>query len=703
MKKQIHPTIKAHLLRSGFYVLLLVAVCVIPFALAQQNASKRGVAVANQPTVPRISGTTLSQLLKLRANTSGAFARQAVTQEAKQLRRGPAFVETGPANSPQLPAPKAPAVVLYDQYDNFDDNAFESNLHADDSSFVDYMADDFVVPGGETWTITEIDALGIQFGVGGATFNVQFYTNSASNLPDVLVYDTTNGTYTTNGTDWIITIPPAMLTSGTYWVMVQGNGTNNPFNSWFWQGRLVQSNDTAAWQQPGNAYGRNCISWQRKPICFSELADSLDQVFRLVGTTGGGTPSPTPTSTPTPTPTPTPGPCQFQVLIVYADTEGLPTQLQSQILAEPGVTAVDLFDANLGTPTLGQLQQYNIVVPFSNSVFFDADTLGNNLADYVDGGGIVVQYGFAHYGPGQPYGINGRWVTDGYNAYDYSINLEGNPFSLGTFNAGHPLMAGVTALDSNFANIVTPNAAATEVAQNSLSESLVAFRPVGAHTTIGVTAYVGAAATQSGDWGKVIVNAGRWLLPCGTPSPTPTATPTPTPSVTPTATPTPSATPSATPTPTVTPTVTPTPTPVGCVFSQGYWKNHPQAWPVTELQLGNVTYTQDQLLAILHEPVRGNGILILAHQEIAAKLNIANGADGSCIQQTLADADALIGDLVIPPIGTGYLRPRDVSPTAGILGNYNEGGLCAPSCDHSSPSPGPTARPRPAPRPRPRP
>jgi hypothetical protein len=197
--------------------------------------------------------------------------------------------------------------------------------------------------------------------------------------------------------------------------------------------------------------------------------------------------------------------------------------------------------------------------------------------------------------------------------------------------------------------------------------------------------------------------------PCGTPTPTPTVTPTATPTVTPSVTPTvtpsvtPTVTPSVTPTvtPSATPSVTPTPsaTPAGCVFSQGYWKNHPDAWPVTELQLGNTTYTQEQLLAILREPVRGNGLLILAKQEIAAKLNIANGADGSCIQQTLADADALIGDLVIPPIGDGYLRPRDVSPIAGILGNYNEGNLCAPSCDNSSPSPSPRPRPHPHARP----
>jgi hypothetical protein len=185
--------------------------------------------------------------------------------------------------------------------------------------------------------------------------------------------------------------------------------------------------------------------------------------------------------------------------------------------------------------------------------------------------------------------------------------------------------------------------------------------------------------------------------PGGSPTPTPSVTPSATPTVTPSVTP--SATPSAT--PTVTPSVTPTPTatPAGCVFGFGYWKNHPEAWPVTELQLGNVTYTQDQLLSIMHEPVRGNGLVSLAHHLITAKLNVANGADPSCIQQTIADADALIGDLVVPPIGDGNLRPGDVNALKNTLEDYNEGDLCAPSCDNSSPSPTPnpraTSRPRP--------
>ena len=44
MKKQINPNIQAYPLRTAFYVLLLVAMCAIPFALAQRNVTKPGTA-----------------------------------------------------------------------------------------------------------------------------------------------------------------------------------------------------------------------------------------------------------------------------------------------------------------------------------------------------------------------------------------------------------------------------------------------------------------------------------------------------------------------------------------------------------------------------------------------------------------------------------------------------------------------------------
>src|SRR5438067_658662 len=42
-----------------------------------------------------------------------------------------------------------------------------------------------------------------------------------------------------------------------------------------------------------------------------------------------------------------------------------------------------------------------------------------------------------------------------------------------------------------------------------------------------------------------------------------------------------------------------------CPLGQGFWKNHPGAWPVTSLTLGSQTYMQAQLLTILTTPIRG--------------------------------------------------------------------------------------------------
>ena len=44
MKRRTNSDIRAHLIRSAFYVLLLVAICVIPFALAQRGVGRRALA-----------------------------------------------------------------------------------------------------------------------------------------------------------------------------------------------------------------------------------------------------------------------------------------------------------------------------------------------------------------------------------------------------------------------------------------------------------------------------------------------------------------------------------------------------------------------------------------------------------------------------------------------------------------------------------
>ena len=53
MKKQIKPHVKAHLIRVAFYLLLLLAVCVIPLALAQRTVSKRTLTFAERVAYQR--------------------------------------------------------------------------------------------------------------------------------------------------------------------------------------------------------------------------------------------------------------------------------------------------------------------------------------------------------------------------------------------------------------------------------------------------------------------------------------------------------------------------------------------------------------------------------------------------------------------------------------------------------------------------
>jgi len=125
-----------------------------------------------------------------------------------------------------------------------------------------------------------------------------------------------------------------------------------------------------------------------------------------------------------------------------------------------------------------------------------------------------------------------------------------------------------------------------------------------------------------------------------------------------------------------------------CTFTQGYWKTHgpiptgnnSNEWPVTGLTLGTVAYTDLELQSIFDTPAGGNGLISLVHQLIAAKLNIANGADGTAVAGAIAAADALIGGLVVPPVGTGFIAPKNTSSLNSTLTSFNEGAIGPGHC-----------------------
>ena len=104
---------------------------------------------------------------------------------------------------------------------------------------------------------------------------------------------------------------------------------------------------------------------------------------------------------------------------------------------------------------------------------------------------------------------------------------------------------------------------------------------------------------------------------------------------------------------------------------------------MNSLTLGSQTYTKTELLRILRTPIKGDASLIPVHQLIAAKLNIANGADGTPVTSTIADADAVLS------LFTGKLpyrvRPNTtngqrIAHDAATLESYNNGNL-TPGCE----------------------
>jgi hypothetical protein len=119
------------------------------------------------------------------------------------------------------------------------------------------------------------------------------------------------------------------------------------------------------------------------------------------------------------------------------------------------------------------------------------------------------------------------------------------------------------------------------------------------------------------------------------------------------------------------------------VRTQGYWKTHPDDWPVDELELGGETYRAGDALALLQSPPAGDAALILFHQAVAATLNVENGAPAACIEGALADANAW---LAANPPGTGVTPGSPVWTDEGEgikdeLDAYNDGTLCAPAGD----------------------
>jgi len=119
----------------------------------------------------------------------------------------------------------------------------------------------------------------------------------------------------------------------------------------------------------------------------------------------------------------------------------------------------------------------------------------------------------------------------------------------------------------------------------------------------------------------------------------------------------------------------------------GYWKNHPDAWPVdasdlpVTIMIGGVPYSKDAALAGLAKITKDKTTTMFSSL-LSAKLNVLIGNSDSCLSGpngAIAQGDAW---MALHPLNSNVLASSDAwrigEPIHQTLDAYNNGLLCAP-------------------------
>jgi hypothetical protein len=175
----------------------------------------------------------------------------------------------------------------------------------------------------------------------------------------------------------------------------------------------------------------------------------------------------------------------------------------------PDIGSVTSWDARASTPTLTDLSIYDVVITWNNYQYVDPVALGNVLADYVDNGGKVIESVFVWYSATE---LGGRFRSGGYEPF--VSTGAGNHFAfanLGTRDAVHPIMAGVTAASDRYRDYTNLASGAYLVASWTDGEEFVATKG----NVVAINSFLGDGYQWTGDVGKIVHNSIVYLMTVG--------------------------------------------------------------------------------------------------------------------------------------------------------------------------------------------
>ena len=116
-----------------------------------------------------------------------------------------------------------------------------------------------------------------------------------------------------------------------------------------------------------------------------------------------------------------------------------------------------------------------------------------------------------------------------------------------------------------------------------------------------------------------------------------------------------------------------------CTFGAGYWKTHPHAWPRRFDPNAIFFASGKSWMEVLKTPPRGNAYYILAHQFIAAGLNLEQ-LDSNLRPDEIGSPWAISGSGYFTEGEHSNLIRTELIDLATLFENFNEGQRGVPPC-----------------------
>ena len=216
--------------------------------------------------------------------------------------------------------------------------------------------------------------------------------------------------------------------------------------------------------------------------------------------------------------------CTVRALVVSGGDYDETAVVRAVLDAAVDVTADTAFFYVNQLPTLAFLSDFDVVLLFMNGLFDESASLGNRISEYVSAGGNVVIASF--YWQGRSDAGTGSVGWGALEQLDPFTSDGGATYQAVTLGqillAGHPIMAGVTSIDSNSYSSGVSVKAGLEgnvIAEWSDGDPLVGYAtgPLG-QRIVGVSLFPAAGQAASGDVDVFWQNAVRWAGEPGGPN-----------------------------------------------------------------------------------------------------------------------------------------------------------------------------------------